>query len=222
VTPTAAPPVALSGTIATGSFSSPDGSTTGTATVTAEGGQFFVNLNGFHSSRPGTLGLSFSPWPASTKCLVDQNSASFGDLSAAPDQPNLPLGTWEGNPSIFHTLVVYTAPASGLDAHGCVLSPVAFAPMTWTVPDTRPSLRPHDTGARGGAHGTITGTAAAPLTYTVAAGDYENGIASRFGISLDDLRFLNPWHSTQPQAGQKLNLSKALRGTNTITPPPSS
>ncbi len=44
-------------------------------------------------------------------------------------------------------------------------------------------------------------------------------IAGRFGISVDDLTFLNPLDSSPLWAGQRLHLSKALRGAASVPPP---
>ena len=46
-----------------------------------------------------------------------------------------------------------------------------------------------------------------------------NDIADRFGITLDDLGFLNPLTSRQLQAGDDLNLQAALRGGASVPPP---
>lgn len=222
---TAAPvPVVLKGEIGTASFVSPNGKTTGNVRITARDGGFFVGLTNFTITEPGTVGLTFSPWDPTTTCPVDQNAFDFGNLSAAPSQLDLPMGPWEGDPSLFKTLVVnrIQPPGSTPDMNGCVRTPLAFAPVAWTVPDTRPQLHVHDSGSATGAEGAATTSSGVSTSYLVARGDYLNGIAGRFGISIDDIAFLNPFHTTQLQPGQRLNLSKALRGAGSVPPPSSS
>jgi LysM repeat protein len=70
-----------------------------------------------------------------------------------------------------------------------------------------------------GARGTVTVVSGAPSSYLVADGDNLSSIAARFGITLNDLMFLNPMDSMPLWAGQHLNLSKGLRGAGSVAPP---
>lgn len=217
-------PVVLHGVIGTGTFTSPDGSTTGTVSITAQSGQFYLTVTGFHSTQSGALQLSFSPWPASTECLADQNSFGFGNIDSLPNLTDLPLGPQEGDPTFYRTLVLdrgaITPDGTNTDPHGCVLTPLAFAPITWTAPNTRPYLHATDNGSTVGAEGTVTNAAGEPASYLVTADDNLDSIARRFGITVDDIRYLNPFDSTQLEPGQTLNLDNANRDTAGLTPPP--
>ncbi|TFC86661.1 LysM domain-containing protein [Cryobacterium sp. TMT3-29-2] len=102
---------------------------------------------------------------------------------------------------------------------GCVLTPGAVGTITWDLPDTRPGLLAVDTGARFGAGGATASADGAPLSYRAVADDTLNDIAERFGITDDDLGFLNPLTSRQLQAGDDLNLQVALRGGASVSPP---
>ncbi|MBG6058979.1 hypothetical protein RCH16_003555 [Cryobacterium sp. MP_M5] len=199
-----------------------DNTISGTVVVTAGGGGFDVALKDFHSDVPGGLQLSFSPWSEATICLADMHSFSFGNLSTNADQPGLSMGPRDlsrGDPSYYLTAVVTETDPTTTDPDGCVLTPRAVGTITWDVPDTRPGLLAVDTGARFGAGGATALVAGALLSYRAIAGDTVNDIADRFGITADDLGFLNPLTSRQLQAGDELNLRVALRGGASVPPP---
>ena len=81
----------------------------------------------------------------------------------------------------------------------------------------RPGLSVRDSGAATGAMGTVRVDGDdRPGAYTVAQGDSLSAIAQRFGIALDDLFYLNPRRSPNPEAaeaftGEVLNLSRENR-----------
>jgi LysM repeat protein len=64
--------------------------------------------------------------------------------------------------------------------------------------------------------GTVTLVDGEPGSYTVAQGDTIAAIAERFGLSQDDLFYLNPRRSPNPEdstafTGEMLNLSRTTR-----------
>lgn len=212
------------GVIGTAELTSASGDNTvsGTVVVTAGDGGFDVALEDFRSDVPGGVQLFFSPWSETTTCLADMYSFSFGNLSTDADQPGLSMGARDssrGDPSYFLTAVITANALSTTDPDGCVLTPRAVGTITWDVPDTRPGLLAADTGARFGAGGATATADGAPLSYRAVAGDTLNDIADRFGITVDDLGFLNPLTSRQLQAGDDLNLRVALRGGASVPPP---
>ncbi|WP_166791787.1 LysM peptidoglycan-binding domain-containing protein [Cryobacterium frigoriphilum] len=199
-----------------------DNAISGTVVVTAGGGGFDVALEDFRSDVPGGVQLFFSPWSETTTCLADMYSFSFGNLSTDADQPGLSLGDRDaarGDPSYYLTAVITARAPGTTDPHGCVLTPRAVGTITWDVPDTRPGLLAVDTGDRFGADGATATAAGIPVSYQAVAGDTLNDIADRFGITVDDLGFLNPLTSRQLQPGDDLNLSVALRGGASVPPP---
>ncbi|MDJ0350707.1 LysM domain-containing protein [Cryobacterium sp. PH29-G1] len=202
---------------------SEDDTISGTVVITAGDGGFDVALKDFKSDVPGGVQLFFSPWSETTTCLADMYNFSFGNLSTDADQPGLTLGdrdSYRGDPSYYLTAVIITASSPGtIDPDSCVLTPQAVGTITWDVPDTRPGLLAVDTGARFGAGGATATATGSPISYRAVAGDTLNDIADRFGITLDDLGFLNPLTSRQLQAGDDLNLRVALRGGASVPPP---
>ncbi|WP_104081026.1 LysM domain-containing protein [Cryobacterium sp. Y11] len=211
------------GVIGTAELTSASGHNTisGTVVITAGGDGFDVALKDFNSDVPGGMQLFFSPWSETTTCLADMYNFSFGKLSTDADQLGLSLGDRDfsrGDPSYYLTAVITASAPGTTDPDGCALTPRAFGTITWDVPDTRPGLLAVDTGIRVGAGGTTTADAAA-LSYRAVAGDTLNDIADRFGITDDDLGFLNPLTSRQLQAGDDLNLRVALRGGASVPPP---
>ncbi|TFD09397.1 LysM domain-containing protein [Cryobacterium sp. TMT1-66-1] len=212
------------GVIGTAELTSASGDNTisGTVVVTAGGGGFDVALKDFNSDVPGGVQLFFSPWSDTTTCLADMYNFSFGNLSTDADQPGLSLGDRDfsrGDPSYYLTAVITASTPATTDPDGCVLTPRAVGTITWDVPDTRPGLLAVDTGARFGAGGATATAGGSPISYRAVAGDTLNDIADRFGITLDDLGFLNPLTSRQLQAGDELNLREALRGGASVPPP---
>jgi hypothetical protein len=199
-----------------------DNTISGTIVVTAGGGGFDVALKDFRSDVPGGVQLFFSPWSETTTCLADMYSFSFGNLSTDADQLGLSLGDRDfsrGDPSYYLTAVITASTSGTADPDGCALTPRAVGTITWNVPDTRPGLLAVDTGIRVGAGGTTATADAAAISYRAVAGDTLNNIADRFGITLDDLGFLNPLTSRQLQPGDELNLQVALRGGASVPPP---
>jgi LysM repeat protein len=77
----------------------------------------------------------------------------------------------------------------------------------------RPNLHVVDSGIRTGGTGVVTMVDGKPASYAVAPDDVMKAIAERFGITVDDILYLNPTRmgGTMALAGETLNLSKKLR-----------
>lgn len=210
-------PATANGIVATGQFGSPDGTTSGTVTVSLQNSELILHVDGFRTTAQGSLQFQLSPWAPSTPCLADEHSLILG----RPGLRQVGIGSLATDPSFYKTVVMTRAPTpqNPTDTNGCVFTPVAFAPISWTLPDTHPDLSVRDSGSMAGARGTATVVSGAPSSYVVADGDNLSSIAARFGISLDDLLFLNPMDSMPLWAGQHLNLSKALRGAGSVPAP---
>ena len=118
-----------------------------------------------------------------------------GPTTAAAPTTSASLGG-VGQPSYLGTLVTYSSAASA-DGIPVELGPdkvLAVNTVHWSVPVRQSNVHPVDGGARANATGTVTATTAsgAPKRYLVAQGDIAAMVAQRFGISVEDLIWLNP------------------------------
>jgi hypothetical protein len=214
----AIPNPVLKGVVATGELVSLDGKTSGHVMVAArDDGNFDVRMSDFRTSRAGSLDLALSAVPphSTATCAAETIYFSWGSVSSDSYQTFFLEGVTDltrGDPSFFDT-VLLTQPATVADADACGLSVAAGASLTWTMPDMRPNLRVIDSGSRKGAEGKVRMADGKPASYVVAANDVMTVIAERFGITVDDLLYLNPTRFSAPmaRAGETLNLSKALR-----------
>lgn len=91
---------------------------------------------------------------------------------------------------------------------------LAAAPMTWSIPDFYPGLAVKDAGPRPYARGTVTSYNGQPASYAVWGDDNSQAVAARFGITQDQLFYLNPQlrrGDTELLRDTRLNLSVAYR-----------
>jgi hypothetical protein len=127
--------------------------------------------------------------------------------------PGQGYGGFETNdPSYLRTAVIWAAPDGAPIGLGSV---VATAELTWVLPDLGPSLDVVDHGAAAGARGEVgISRDGAPLSYRVAPGDTADGIGGRFGLTTDELAWLNPDRlpGRLVLAGITVNLSPDSRG----------
>jgi hypothetical protein len=210
-------PVIKSGVVvATGELASSDGKTSGRIVVTASAdGNFDVTMSDFRTSTAGDLELELSPVPfnSAVKCFADMglrialNKVSSGTYLLAGAVDSI-----QGDPTFLDSVLV-TQPAMPAANGECLNPVVASASLTWTMPDMRPSLVVVDSGIRSGATGVAAIVDGEAASYVVASDDVMEAIAQRFGITVDDILYLNPTRmgGKMALAGETLNLSKKLR-----------
>jgi hypothetical protein len=121
----------------------------------------------------------------------------------------------DGDPTFLRTVLVKLYDPEAF-ADGCYVPVLSSAVLSWTLPDMRPGLVVVDSGKTGGATGEVTIVDGEPVSYTVAPNDMATEVAARFGITVDDLFYLNPVRTTfikYPllQLGEVLNISKSHR-----------
>jgi hypothetical protein len=218
-TPTPEPTIGFipDGTAASGTFTSPDGSTSGSFAVEVSAGEGRVVLEDISSTHP-QLAVQLSFAPRGDDPCVDSGAYAFPafDATATPDPILLPIegGDW----SFLDEIDLTVSSESGLDDAGCAYRIVAQAPLEWTFPPLRPDLATlDDAGAAPGATGTVdTDADGRALTYVAAADDTPRAVAERFGISVEDLSYLNPVavpsvSDEALSAGQRINLDLDAR-----------
>lgn len=206
------------GVMATGRLESADGTTVGTVTITAESKKTVVTLSGYRPASTSSLQFFISPYSAINPCPADRFSLDSGALSDRSTQKwvtpdGIPGNFYDNDPTFLKTAVIGESEGSVPDSHGCVVSPEAVAQLTWMMPATHESLDAEDSGPRPDAMGSSFMEDEKLVTYTVASGDTVSEIAARFGITVGDLYYLNPYDASPDiEAGEVLNLSRADRG----------
>jgi hypothetical protein len=213
----------LSGVVATGSLTATGvvtGSVTGTVQIIAypATSSFGVQLSGFASSVSGQLGVELSSTAVQPGETCQPDGTTYG-LDSAADTPSqsfsLPgTGPLAQNPNFYTDLILVQTVYPFVN--GCGEQLIAYAPLRWSIDDQRPGLHVADSGPRIGAEGQLTTAGGQPVSYTVVSGDTLGAIAARFGITINDLFYLNPTRSPNPEnpdaiTSEVLNLSKSGR-----------
>jgi hypothetical protein len=195
----------------TGTLQDVSGHATGNVTVSVTTDlRFQVTISGFSTTADPGLAVALS---------VDRFGAQAGQPTVpAVDNPVgftqgtigdqvLPFDSSgrrdRGNLSYFNSVE--------LVSDGTVL---AAAPMAWSIPDFYPGLTVKDSGPRAYARGTVTSYNGQPASYTVWGNDNSQAVAVRFGITQDELFYLNPQlrrGDTELLRDTRLNLSVAYR-----------
>jgi hypothetical protein len=117
-----------------------------------------------------------------------------GPTTAAAPTSSVSLGS-EDQPAYLGTLVTYSSAPSG-DGVPIELGPnkvLAVDSVSWHIPVRQSNVHPADSGTRTYSSGTVTATtgSGAPKSYLIAPGDVTGVVAQRFGISIQDLIWLN-------------------------------
>lgn len=211
----------LSGVIATGTLTALDGHTTGDVVLTATGNTVTAALHGFRTPATGQIEVQLSPHPVNATCAADSWSFVMNQAAGASDSWTLPIsvsgGPFEVDPTYLRTVIVRAdADAGKPNPEGCVYPALAAAELDWKLAPSHTGLVVSDHGARDHAAGVVTMANGRPSTYTVAPDDTLEAIESRFGITADDLHYLNPFTGAVTTAtlryGTIYNLSPANRG----------
>lgn len=202
------------GVVATGDILLADGSTFGTATLTWDAGVLGVevpDLTPLFGEEQSLVALADGD--VSFEMCGTENlwQVGFGDEAT---MAGLPMPEAFGDPSYYRYLLVMPY---WRDDGGCPEPIIGLARLEWDVPATRPWLKLADAGPAEAAQGGVLAEDGELLAYRTAQGDTWNAIAVRFGITADDLSYLNPIRSGGSESetayeGQILNLDPANRG----------
>ena len=192
-------PVPAGTVVAEGDVTSPKGSIHFHYRMVANGDNTYsAEYSDFTSTVPVPVSVTLIDIPPSvgdglTYHGVGNHQLGGPTTSAAPPS-TASLGS-EGQPSYLGTLVTYSSAADG-NGVPVELGPdkvLAVNSVSWNIPVRETNVHPVDGGTRAYAAGTVTASTAsgAPASYLIAAGDITSVVADRFGISVEDLIWLN-------------------------------
>ncbi|WP_460573633.1 LysM peptidoglycan-binding domain-containing protein [Humibacter soli] len=192
-------PVPAGTVVAEGDVASPKGSIHYHYRVVANGDNTYsAQYSGFTSTVPIPVSVTLIDIPPQvgdglTWHGVGDHQLGGPTTSAAPAS-SVSLGS-EDQPSYLTTLVTYSSAPTD-DGIPVELGPnkvLAVDTVNWSIPVRQSNVHPVDGGARTYAAGTVTATtgSGAPKSYVVAPGDITSVVADRFGISVEDLIWLN-------------------------------
>ena len=219
-TPSDATPASVPiGTIGTGTLTSDNG-TTGEVHFGFDGERLTLNIDDLATPTAVAVQamIAVHPLPADQTCFDSGFRIGLGTFEGGIGSGNSgDLSILSGDPSGIDQVILVTIPAEPFTAEmSCLATVVARADIDWTFGPLRSYLDPVDSGATGGARGAAETIDGRPAAYTVAPDDLIEEVAGRFGISVDDLFYLN--NSRQPNAqqqtlrvGERLNLLLADR-----------
>lgn len=192
-------PVAKGTVVAQGDVASPKGSIHFHYRVVSDGDNTFsAQFTGFTSTVPVPIGATFlQVAPKVGDGLTYLGVADHG--LGGPATAAAPLSTASfgdlGKPSSLGTLVTYSKATStaGIPTELGPNKVLAVTSVGWNIPVRQSNVHPIDHGPRAFATGTVTAKtpAGAPRAYRVSGGDTTAMVAARFGVSVDDLIWLN-------------------------------
>ena len=154
--------------------------------------------------------------PQDQTCFDSGFRVPFGTFEGGKASNNSgDFSIFSGDPSGIDQVVLVTIPAMPFTADlACLATVVARADIDWTFEPLRSSLSPVDSGVTGGARGVVDSIDGRPAAYTVEPNDLIDEVAARFGITVDDLYYLNDSRSPNShtlRVGERLNLLLADR-----------
>lgn len=190
-------PVPLGTVVAEGDVASPKGSihfhyrmvSNGDSTYSAE-------YSTFTSTVPVPISVTLIDVPPRVGDGLTYHGIGDHPLGGPTTSPAAPSSASLGiKPSFLTTLVTYSSAASA-DGVPVELGPnkvLAVTTLHWSIPVRQTNVHPIDGGTRPNAAGAVTGTTSSggPAGYLVAPGDTTARVAERFGISVQDLLWLN-------------------------------
>lgn len=174
-----------------------------------------VHTSAYRSSLGIPLAVFFRQFDEQPGDTIE-SGVSFGyDAWGAPgetaQQPDAVFRLQEAgdDPSFLRTAVLVNRPETS------AWQVLGVARLDWSTPDRHPDLHVTDAGARSGATGVVDSEGGVLRRYHVAEGDSAADIVQRFGITVDDLTYLNARQALSPAeglpSGAVLNLDRAAR-----------
>lgn len=192
--------------------------------VADDHGTFEAQFSGYRTTEPQPMSVEF------------RRTAKYGDHwdngavatttwdASRPAPTSVSLRSAGTHPDYLHQVVLVPAAAEGeaYDARPWVDSVLALGTLDWKITEPFPDMKITVGKDRPGAYGYVFGKDGArydghgtPATYRVAHGDDQTTVAKRFGISIPELRWLNPTmrvrHDGWIDEDSTLNLDPASR-----------
>jgi len=215
------PPTVPVGIVATGELVSPDGLVSGSVEIRWDGEEYLAELVDYANSTQERLSLAFTDdLLAPGDCVWERYQINFevdgnGDWYG-PHDGRMPVGE-VGDPTFLSTAVIVVYGPVAVEWPGCGERSLAWAALDWDLPTPSPGIVVIDGGEQAGAQGSVTLAGGQPSSYLTRQGDSLAAIAERFGISVDELQYLNPhrpWAAANRSlayAEEELNLSQSSR-----------
>jgi hypothetical protein len=212
----------LSGVVATATLTSSDGRTTGQVALITTGSTLTATLSNLHTGAAGRLDATLSTATPAMTCPADRPSLPMSGIDGDPDAWTLRIVNDQPltlDPTFLRTIVLVPDSAIGKpSADGCRTPTLAIGKLTWKVPAS-PAFPVTDQGARPHAIGKVSVVGGKPSTYTVAPNDDLEAIRARFGLSMEQFDYLNPFDTSTNDGnltyGTVFNLSAKERGLPT-------
>lgn len=181
--------------------------------------QFDVELSDYRTSDPQPMSVEFRH---RTAHWGDGNGGTVRgwvqwDAAEPPKSYTLDAGTRPDYlASVVLVPVAETDPPEGFATERpWIGSVMAVGALDWRLPEAFPDLRVTPGDARPGAYGSVRTIDGTPTAYAVSSGDEPATVAERFGITVEELAWLNPFLVIDGQDGllddTTLNLDPAAR-----------
>lgn len=224
--PVAAPQAVPAGTVVaeTDAVSKSGDTAVHVEVVANDHGTFDAELSGYRTTQPQPMSLEFRR-TAQYGDGYDGRAVSTTRWGAQAQPPAVvSLSAAGADPDWLRTVVLVPDQSDGDDSdRPWVHKVLAIGTLSWSIPDPEPDLHVTLGEARPGAYGyafdaadeTLRGTTGTPVSYRVNQGDDLITIAKRFGVTVAQLRWLNPQMETEGDdwviKGTLLNLDPATR-----------
>jgi LysM repeat protein len=192
-------PIPKGTVVAQGDVASPKGSIHFHYQMVADGDNTYsAQYSGFTSTLPVPVSVTLIDVPPKVGDGLTYHGVGDhqlgGPTTAAAPASSVSLGNVT-QPAYLDSLVTYSSAASanGVPTEIGPNKVLAVNAVHWSIPVRQSNVHPVDGGTRAFASGTVTAKTAsgAPKRYLVAAGDITSVVAQRFGISIEDLIWLN-------------------------------
>jgi LysM repeat protein len=192
-------PIAAGTVVASGDVASPKGSIHFHYAVVANGDNTYsAQYSGFTSTVPVPISvtlLEVAPHVGDGLTYHGVGDLQLGGPTTGAAPASSIAVNSVGPPSYLGTLVTYSSATSsaGIPVELGPNKVLAVSTVQWAIPVRQSNVHPIDGGARTYASGSVTATTAsgAPKRYIIAPNDLTAVVAQRFGISVEDLIWLN-------------------------------